>query len=504
MVQIDSDMQFFHDSASQVLDFLLLNPLRASVEYYYLPTGLMSLQTIAHRNGFRGEIIDFNTIIQKQDYCNYRYIMESTLRQKLQKNRSIVLVGISILFSAVIERCLEIIQILRQFDKDIKIVAGGIHATMHYQKLLENCEALDYIVVGEGEQQFVDLLSFLKKKNHKPFENGIAYRQNGNVVISPRTSYIPNIDELGMVDYNLINLENYFPADAANWYSTKNVPPSVPVPILSSRACPYTCNFCSIDKVMGKKFRPKSANSVFSEIKYLHYERGINYFQIYDDNFTLVKSRAMAILTMIINDGMKIALNFLSGLSINHLDNELVDALGNAGASYIYLAIESGSEFMRNKVIGKNLSDDKIHNVVDYFSAKWPEIRISTFFIIGFPEETQSTLDDTVQMITSFNDAIAETFNCLPYFGTMLWDQCVRDNLLTFDHRDAWKRGYSIGSTPQSWYSKTGNTIHREFYIQPYNLGLDVLKEYRTIFDNLYKSKATKFSKQHRRTTIQS
>ena len=457
----------------------------------------MSLHTAAKKSGYNGEIVDFNTIIKKNDIENYKQIVKNTITKKLEANPSIKLIGISILFSIVIERCLELIRIIREIDNNISIVVGGIHATIHYQKLLENNKDIDYVVIGEGEIQFVNLLNVVTgKADIKTLTNGIAYRKNNRVVSHPQNTYIKDINELGIVDYSWVRFEDYSADDVNNWYSAKGVSPSAAVPILTSRACPYNCNFCSMYKVMGKKFRQKSANLVMEELKFLHYEKGINYFQINDDNFTLNKKRAMEILSKIIQDGMKITLNFINGLGINHLNEELIDALVEAGASYVYLAVESGSPFIRNKIIGKKLSDEKIYEVVNYFSKKYPQIRLCAFFIIGFPEETKNTLNDSLKMITNFDTVIPEVFNCIPYYGTRLWEQCVKDNLLTFDHKDAWKKGYIMGTNSKSWFS-TGDIIENEFCLTPYNLTLNELKKYRQLFDKIYKERAAAFSQKY-------
>ncbi|MBN2716288.1 MAG: B12-binding domain-containing radical SAM protein [Deltaproteobacteria bacterium] len=482
------------------MDYILINPLRALLDFYYIPTGLLSLHTAAQKNGYTGKIIDFNTIIFHDNISDYQQIVESEIQKAMQAAPELKVVGVSILFSAVVGRSLNLIRTIRNLCPNVKIVVGGIHATLHSQEMMTHINEIDYVVIGEGESTFVDVLDHVYgTKVSSDLKNGIAFRNQGELVIHSVNRYIQSLDEINMVDYSSINLIDYIPADIDKWYSTKKVLPGPIAPILTSRACPYQCTFCSMYRVMGRKFRARTACSVLNEIKFLHYEKGVNYFHIYDDNFSLRRDRALEILKGIVADGMKIALSFPNGLAIKHLDEEMIDYLAQAGASYVYLAIESGSEYIRNSVIRKKLSEAQIYKVVNYFSDNYPEIRLSAFFIIGFPEDTQKTLGETRDMLLQMDKVIGEVFNCVPYYGTALWDQCIKDDLLTFDHRDAWRKSYTLGTNTSQWYSDSTDTLDKEFYLKPYQLSLDELQEYRVFFDALYAQRSRAFSEKYRK-----
>jgi radical SAM superfamily enzyme YgiQ (UPF0313 family) len=199
----------------------------------------------------------------------------------------------------------------------------------------------------------------------------------------------------------------------------------------------------------------------------------------------------MKLFSAIIASGMNVSFEFANGLSIRTLDNELIDVIVEAGMLRGGIAIETGSNFLRNKIMKKNLSDDKIYEVYHYFEKKHPHVWLIGLFLIGLPEESVETLEDTICMLKNLS-TIYPVFNIIvPYPGTRLWDQCIRDNLLLADIKDIWKRSFwplpmildktDIDKTEINegvWCSESLNKIEKTFFIKPYNLSIEKLIDY--------------------------
>ena len=117
-----------------------------------------------------------------------------------------------------------------------------------------------------------------------------------------------------------------------------------------------------------------------------------------DDNFALNRKRTIEICSEIIRRGLDIQFETPNGISINTLNEEVLDALVSAGLVRVYLAIESGSEFIRNEIMGKHLSTEKIYEIVG-LTKKHKQLHVKAYFIIGMPEETHETLEETYNMI---------------------------------------------------------------------------------------------------------
>ncbi len=473
-------------------DFLIIMPLRILPLPLVPPLGPISLRSYAMKCGFQGDILDFNTIIFEDNIDSYHEIIQARIADWITDNPEAKVVGISVLFSGVFPRAIEIARLIKRVKPAINVVFGGIHPTLHHREILENYEDVDLAVIGEGEERFVDILRCYVRGESSPdlLTNGVALRRNGEVVIRERTTYSDrrSINDFGVTAYDCVDYEKYHTPDMDSWYNPRNKPIVCAAPVLTSRSCPYVCNFCSIHAVHGPRstFRYRSSDDILDELKFLYYEKGINYFYIVDDCANGNKRNALEIYSKIANSGMDISLEFQNGLRISALDEEVIDAMVAAGMVRGGLAIESGSEYIRNKVVGKMLHEDKIYEVCEYFGRRHPHVWLIAFFIIGLPEETEETLDDTARMIGKLDRVYPIINIAIPTPGTKLWNQCVADNLLLFPAENAWRECFVFGTDRSnlSWCMSELNLVSKTFVLQPYNLDLDTLhRRYRAFID---------------------
>jgi radical SAM superfamily enzyme YgiQ (UPF0313 family) len=351
---------------------------------------------------------------------------------------------------------------------------------------------IDAVVIGEGDISFRGLLDYFFNNpgfiNRNPNLEGVAIRINNEILCFEKKYFIENLDELPMPGYEYFELEKY-KYDTSNWFNPRKIKiNSIQAPLLTSRSCPNHCNFCAMRFVMGNNFRARSPQNVFNEIKYLHDIYGINYFQIMDDNFTFSKKRTMDICEMIINSGLNINFDLSGGVMIRTVDEEVIDALVKAGCTRACLAIESGSEFIRNKIMRKNVSEEKILEVIKGFKKR--EVWLRAFFMIGLPEETEQTLNDTINLINRLDVNNITLNKVMPFPGTDLYEQCIKDNLFidSFDTNNLWKGDVLTHDSGPSY-----------FVIKPYNLSLDKLYEYENIIMVSVNKKNAKWD-EHRKT----
>lgn len=400
---------------------LLIKPLMEikrefSAPETWFPDGLLYVGTLLKKNNINTRIIDLN--VSSKDYI---YEIESFHPD---------IVGIGCFSSEAFGNLLVVSERIKSIYPEVKIAIGGIHPTIFAAEILKKYGCIDYVVVGEGETAFLELIR--KIENNVSMENidGIVFRENGSVKYNHKTKYIEKLDILPFVDYGIIDLEDYS-INTKHWYSPKGMEISRPFSILSSRSCPERCNFCSMFILNGPKIRFRSANNVVDEMQNLFDKYGANYFHFIDDNMTYDQNRMLGICSEITERKLNIQFDTPNGISIKRLSKEVIDAMVSAGLVRVSLAIESGSDYIRNEVIRKNLSREKIYEIVNYF-ATHRHVYIKLFFIIGFPEETKETLEDTYRMIKE----LPHDFPCIhfatPYPGTRLFDDCVSNNLLPY------------------------------------------------------------------------
>jgi anaerobic magnesium-protoporphyrin IX monomethyl ester cyclase len=448
------------------MKILLINP-PVPLSYYnrefYLPSSLMYIASVLKKENHEPNILDLK-IFQKTEDFDLNFFNEKILSRIKEFSPDII--GWGCLFSGNFPDVLKFSIFVKDKFPNISQILGGIHATIYTKDILENCSSIDYIVLGEGEESILKLVDSIE--NNKALDDipGIAYRKNNEIKINSKLNYIKNIDEIPFPAYELINLKDYY-VDTKDWYNPKKLDFKTSIPIITSRSCPNKCTFCSMWQVMGPYWRGRSAKNVVDEIEYVYNKYGQKHFSFNDDNISLSKTRTIEICKEIVDRGLNIEFETPNGLSINTLDEEVISWLVKAGLVRVSLAIESGSEYIRNKVMGKYLDEKKIYEIVDIFK-KYPDVYVRAFFIIGMPEETKESLEDTYEMIKKINVDRVYIHNVIPFPGTKVFEQAKKDGLLVdIDLNNLYKS--------DTLYL----TNYDRIFIKPYKLELDDLRVFR-------------------------
>ena len=278
--------------------------------------------------------------------------------------------------------------------------------------------------------------------------------------------YINNLDDIYFPDYNLINNIKYY-KDTSEWVNPKKLSINFSVPIITSRGCHMKCNFCLNPHIMGCSWRYRSYKNVVDEIELLYKKYNYRHFSFMDDNFTVNKKRVINICKEIIRRKLNIHFETHNGIHINTLNEEVIDNLAEAGLTRFSLAIESGSDYIRNKIMRKNVPRNKIFETINYVK-KYSNIKIRTFYIVGMPEETHETLEDTYNMIVETDVDIPMISNLMPFYGTEVFKQCLRDNLFTEEV-----------DINKLWCNSNFYLSSKKFYVKPYNLEIQDLIDFR-------------------------
>ncbi len=454
-------------------NILLVNPRTPDGcgKSYYLPLGLLYLASVCEKSDFSTHLLDFNVFIpylkeNPDEWCN-----ELLTKKMIEYEPDIVLLGC--LFSGQFPQVIKLSSVVKDASQNTQTIVGGIHATTYPRDILAHCQCIDFIILGEGEKTLESFLNQYKSGNLNYNDlDGFAFRSSaGKICVNEKTHINENLDEISYPAYHLINFPDYY-VDTTTWHNPKKLTIHASIPIITSRGCPMSCSFCALPSVMGKVYRHRSVENVFSEISLLNKKYEQSYFSFMDDNFTLKKKYVLQLCNKIINSDLNIQFDMLNGVSVNTLDEEVIDALVKAGMVRVALAIESGSTKIR-KCMGKNLSQDKIFEVVEIFR-KYPDVLVRGFFIIGIPEDTNDTLNQTYEMIKQIKIGSPEVNNLIPFPGTQIFNQAIRDNLF-FEKEDA----------EALWNTSINMTNNNKFYIKPYSMTLVELYQWRNKFNEI-------------------
>ncbi len=453
------------------MKILLVNPPIPKNYYnreFYPPPSLLYLGAVLKRHGDEVKILDFKVSQKNNDPADDFYhvkLIETIL------DFSPDLVGFGCLFSGNFSDILELSRTVKNKFPELPIVIGGIHPTIFAREILSNCPTIDWIILSEGEDSIIQLIEALNKKIDFDDIDGFAHRDHGQIIIHPKKNFIKNLDQIPFPAYDLIRLDDYY-IDTSKWHNPRNLPIRTSLPIISSRSCPRRCPFCSMWAVMGPSWRARSAKNVVDEIEYLCKTYDHHHFSFMDDNMTLDRQRTLDICNGIISRGLHIQFETPNGLAMNTLDKEVLDALVKAGLVRVSLAIESGSDYIRNTVMRKGLSQEKIYEVIK-IAKEYPDLYIKLFFVLGMPEDTKETLMDTYHMIKELKADRVYLNNLIPFPGTSVFEQALKDNLfVNVDIEDLYKS--------RSFFPANKDN----FFIKTYTLGVDELKEFRIKCEN--------------------
>ncbi len=182
-----------------------------------------------------------------------------------------------------IEETLKVIKMLKKIDPSICIVLGGPEVTYDTMEWMEKCPDIDFIVIGEGEQTFKQLLKELERDRNFGNVHGIAYRNNDQIV------YTPQINKL---DLKELPTPYLFPEDAPHLGKRITY-------IETSRGCPFSCQFCLSSIEVGVRYFERE--KIKEDIRHLM-ANGAKTIKFVDRTFNISRSYALDMFRFLIDE----------------------------------------------------------------------------------------------------------------------------------------------------------------------------------------------------------
>jgi len=316
-------------------------------------------------------------------------------------------------FSYCVKYAEELIAKIKATHPELPTIVGGPHVSATKGHCLKNTMA-DYAMKNESELSFVNFLTEMGKSNpdYKSVKN-LIWRDSDRIIENESEKFITDLDSLPLPDYEAFGIERY------SCFKVKMMP------IITSRGCPYRCNYCSIRLSMGRNFRARSPESIVAEMKHWIGRLGVTHFEINDDCFALDIKRAEAICDHIIDENLGIKYELYNGIRADNVTERLLSKMKKSGCVFISYGCESGNQEIVNKSIGKRLDLKKVVEVVDL--TRKVGIKNSVNFIIGHPDETYKTAMETLRFARSLRTNFVNIYNLILYPGTELFDWIAKN-----------------------------------------------------------------------------
>ncbi len=381
----------------------ITTPFRAKASERHAPLACMYLSSSLKRIGF-------DVIVEDIDR---KEIDESI--ERIRKIRPLF-VGISVTFGTFSGSFVEYSKKVKEIDKEIPVVWGGVHASA-VPELCLKVDSVDYVCLGEGEAVIQELAIAIKDDKEPKDIEGVCYRKDGEVIINPWRPLEKDIDNF-QIDWDCIDPKDYVELD-------KETGKRIFRSYRASRGCPFECTFCYNAVYNMRRFRPHSVDFLLRDMKMLREKYGVDVIQFTDDNFVANKRRALEIL----RDLKKIGITATNlDVRATDVDEELMKTLAECDCKSIYVGLESENEEVL-KFMKKKITQEDFLNALE-IARKWG-IPVATQMIIGIPTHTKEQILDTIeysiQLLRKYPHCSLIMVPYLPLPGTVMFQRVIED-----------------------------------------------------------------------------
>ncbi len=407
------------------------------------PIGLLYIAAMLEKHGIPVSIIDF---------LPYSLSLDEIMGQI--ESVSPQLIGITAT-TAQIGSAVKIARNIKKKLPQITICIGGVHVT-NDTGLLDRYPEFDCAVIGDGDYTFLEMAQQTLAGNP---QRGV---KTGKTVT--------DIDLLPLPAWHHVKLETY-----------KMVSGMDSMPILGTKGCPFKCVFCSRTQFNRKPYFRNPLAMVDEIEKYYHYFNGR--FVFLDDSFTLRRDLVQQFCQEIIRRNLKVDWH-ANGIRADQIDAATLDLMRDSGCRGFYMGIESGDERVRNELVCKNLTDDKIFSTLKLLNRYSFDVELS--FVLGVPGESLSEMEKTIHFpkrlikygIKSFSKVGFKPI--IPMPGSRIFDIGISEGRIDKDIIDKYINGDYGDEFWKDWpkYVPDGVTLEQimalrknglmSYYLSPY------------------------------------
>ncbi|MFH0863010.1 MAG: radical SAM protein [Candidatus Altiarchaeota archaeon] len=379
------------------------------------PFSVIVLASHIRRYGFKPRILDTRV----DDYRNFDFT-------------KYLAIGLSVKTGEQLSSAVKVAKHIRK-KTTAPIIWGGPHPSTYPQQTCDSALA-DYVVIGEGEITFLELLRALEKDEKSPQVSdiaGLVHKKDGITARNGDRKFM-DMEELDHPSYDLVDLKKY--QDGLGMICVE-----------TSRGCPHRCSFCYVHDFHKRRWRKKSVKKVLGELHYIAAKYGVDSFFICDDNFFTDKKRVLEICTALIASGKGYKW-FTQGRAnyIASFTDEEMQTLKKAGLEFIAIGAESGSQRLLD-YIKKDITVEEIINASR--NCARAGIRPVLSFIVGIPNETEEDLRQTLDVydrLKAISDdvEINGLYLFTTYPGTPIYQEAIKlgyREKQTLEEWAAWK-----------------------------------------------------------------
>ncbi len=306
-------------------------------------------------------------------------------------------------------------------DLGLPVVVGGFHAMMAPESCFSETDCIDYACVGEGEEALLELVErHVRGEPAHDIPNLWARKPGGEVVRNEKRELNRALDELPYPD-----------RDIFDFYHMAYGHGQSAALMLSGRGCPYDCHYCCNKYYLenygqgNEIYRKRSVRSVIEEAKYLVSRWKVKHIQFFDEVF-ISKRDWMEEFAATWKREVGMEFSFL--MRVEQAKPDLIKLLADAGCTLIHAGIESGSQRVRQQILNRRMSDERMWDA--FRICREAGIKTWAFYQIGFPGETVEDLEATIGFHQKLEPDFSNVCVFYPYPGTTLYRESLAKGYL--------------------------------------------------------------------------
>lgn len=335
----------------------------------------------------------------------------------------------------------QIASIAKQINRDIFTIVGGPHVSAIPLEALSEFPDFDLGVIGEAEEILPEVIAAIEKKQFSSVVPGTVYRLDGQIKLAPARAKMPDVNAIPFSNRDMVPLELYKTKHTTRGFSRKvwNI-----AEMDSSRGCPFSCAFCSVEMNHGKGVRFRHPDNIFREIEICRKKYNTNFLVFNDSTFTVDKKRALEIVKYLPQAGIK---GYTVNSHVNTVDYELLEQMAKTGCKRISFGVESGSEKTLEAIHKKSSREKIIAAFRNVRRAKIPVVE-GTFILGSDPYETEEDFRQTESLIRIIRPDIFVLAIITPFPGTEVYAKMKELNYLDGIN---WDHFQQFAETPPPW-----------------------------------------------------
>lgn len=399
---------------------------RSRYSLQYTPSlGLGFIASHVEKSGFSTEILD----------CNVLKIPPEALTSHLSLG-NFRLIGLQA-YDMDLQEVKDYLKVLSREVPGIPVIVGGPAPSSNPEFVLKFLGEPSFIAVGEGEFAVERLLRILKPDMDRSLLEqvpNLAWMDKDKIRLTAH-EYVSDLDAIGAPAWDRINPALY--RNAVHGFFYRRLPA---LPVMVSRGCPFRCSFCGSRNITGYKVRRRNPDQVLDELEYLKNKYGLREFQVIDDNFTFPPQAALEFAEKLIERRLDLVWSCPNGLRIDTLDKKLLEVMKESGCYEVAVGIESGDPGIL-KDMGKNLNLETVIEKVKLIHSQG--INVVGFVMVGYPLETEETLERTMKLILSLPLVRISLTRFIPMLGTPISDRLIAQGEIKYEDIDPTRQDYN-------------------------------------------------------------